>query len=1025
MFSKGRARLPVVVIVALLAATAMGQTPPTTLSPAILQFGNVALGNSVIKTASLTNNQTVALSIASFSLTGNPDFALISENCTGSLPPGRTCFYHLAFNPSAIGPESASLAVNDSASNSPQEITLTGTGSPPATVAPTSITFPSQLITTTSASKIVTLVNNQTVALNISSPAISGNFALAGGTCGNNLPAFGKCTYLVTFTPPSVGKFTGSLTINVALSSGPLTVNLSGAGGTTGIQSITVAPASASIPSGTAQQFTASANLNNGNAIAVTNIVRWSSSNTKVVKVNAAGLASAIFSGTVTVTAILTSSLTSNATLTSVPVLRSIAVTPQNSSLPLGESQQFAATGSYNDGSNHDLTSVVTWGSSAPTIASIGSGGLAVASAKGFTSISASFSNITGSTLLTVSAPVLVSLTVSPANYSVATGAAQQFAAFGTFSDGSAKQLTTANWQSSNTSATIASTGVATGVTAGNTMISATLSSVTGSTGLTVSPVTLQSIAATPKNSTIAAGNMQQFFATEVNTDGSTFDLTNVATWTSSDSAVASIVSGGLATATTTGWTTITASSQGVSGSTVLSVTAPGVTLQSITMNSSASSINVGDTPQFTATGNFSDGSMRDLTSAATWYVNQVVGRYPTSPIFSQYAVPSSLVTGVLVELPWNAVDMGPGAAGGQYQWANFDATYVTPYTSMGKQVNLVLWGQNYPNQASTVPSYVSAFATNTIPGCSSFPTWVAPPYSPDFLTAYENFLAAVIQHYSGNPSIGYVRVGMSAGGEVYQYCSAVLDTYPAPPAYTGPPFNCDTVANVGQCVWLAYDQQVLNFVQSQTPTFTILGPSTSQNQGGLDPTNVFPLTEDDQAVLDNFGFGNQGLQRSDITNYANGLECNANWCGKFNQYTGLVPLEMQTAVLSDPTCTGLESICANLTGSLIDLLPFADTRLVTIFEIYEGDLYVALNPANPNYANYGTQYSSALQSALQSNPIASINSSGMATGIAPGSTTIYAEYGAIIGSAPLSVNVLASPSAKKPHPPDKVGRIR
>jgi hypothetical protein len=551
------------------------------------------------------------------------------------------------------------------------------------------------------------------------------------------------------------------------------------------------------------------------------------------------------------------------------------------------------------------------------------------------------------------------------------------------------------------------------------------MNSVTGSTGLTVSPVTLQSIAVTPENSTIAAGSMQQFFATGVNTDGSTFDLTNVATWTSSDSAAASIVSGGLATAATTGWTTITASSQGISGSTVLAVTAPGVTLQSITVNSNAPSINAGDTSQFTATGNFSDGSMRDLTSAATWYVNQVVARYPALPIFSQYAVPSSLLTGVLIELPWNAVDMGPGAAGGQYQWANFDATYVTPYTSMGKQVNLVLWTQDYPNEPSTVPSYVSEFTTNTVPGCSASPTWVAPPYSPDFLTAYENFLAAVMQHYAGNPSIGYIRVGMSAGGEIFQYCSAVLDTYPAPPAYTGPPFDCNTAANVGQCVWLAYDQQVLDFVQSQTPTFTVLGPSTSQNQSGSDPTNLFPSTEDDQAAADNFGFGNQGLQRSDIANYAKGLECNANWCAKFNQYTGLVPLEMQTLVQSDPTCTGLESICANLTGSLVDLLPFGDTRNVSIFEIYEDDLYIPLNPADPNYANYGAQYSSALQSALQSNPVAAIDSSGLATGIAQGSTAIYAEYGAIVGSAPLGVNDPASPSAKKPRPPRDPSRLQ
>lgn len=1007
MLGKCLARL-LVLGVAALSATAKAQTPPVTVSPISLAFGNVALGTSLNKSIVLTNNQSIALIISPPNIVGSGDFALAAGgSCGSTLGAGKSCAYHLAFTPSALGPENATLMVNDSASNSPQQVSLSGTGSSLVTVSPTILKFSSQLITTTSAPKTVTLTNNQGISLNLLAPGITGNFSLIGGSCGSNLSAFSKCTYLVTFTPPSVGSFMGSLTINLGGSNPALIVSLTGTGGTTGIQSVSVNPVSASILKGTNQQFTATANLSNGGTIAVTAIAHWSSSNSKVATVNAAGLAAAVGVGTAVVKVALSSTLNSSATLTSLPVLVSITTTPQNPSVALGNTQQFVATGAYSDGSKQDLTSAVTWSTSAIAIASI-SGGLAVTSAQGNTTISASLGSIIGSTTLKVVAPAVTAIAVNPTNFSLPVGASQQLTATGIYSDGSNRQLTAAaTWTSSNISvANIGPGGIAIGASAGNTIVSAVFGSITGSTALMVSPSVLQSIAVTPMNGSLPAGFLQQFTATGMYSEGTTVDMTNLASWISSDSAAAVIDSSGLASGVTSGWTTITANFQSSSGSTVLNITQPGTVLQSITVTPNPSSISAGSSQQFIATGNFSDGSTRDLTSAALWYINSVNARYPSDPSFAQYVAPSSLVTGVLVELGWNMVDMGPGTDGGQYQWSSFDAAYVIPYTSTGKKVNLSVWAQNYPSEPTTTPSYVQAFTTNAVPACNTHTaTWIAPPYSSEFLAAYKSFMAEVVRHYAGNPAIGYVRVGLSAGGETYRYCGPTLDGYAAPPPYSDPPFNCSTAPNVGQCVWLAYDQDMLDYVQSQNPTFTILGPSTSQNQNGSDPNNVYPSIEDDQAVAHGFGFGSQGLEKSDLTNYASGLSCISNWCAKFNQYAGQAPLELQTAVQSDPTCTGAESGCANTSGSLVDLLPFSDACHATIFEIYEGDLYVALNPSDPNYAIYGTQYSAALQNALQSNPIASVNSSGIITGVSQGSTTIFVQYGGVTGSAALDVS--------------------
>ena len=94
-------------------------------------------------------------------------------------------------------------------------------------------------------------------------------------------------------------------------------------------------------------------------------------------------------------------------------------------------------------------------------------------------------------------APTLTSIAVTPSNPSISTGATQQFTATGTYSDQSTQNITTqVNWSSSNPSvATISNTdptrGLATATSAGSTIISATMSSATGTANLTVAPAAL------------------------------------------------------------------------------------------------------------------------------------------------------------------------------------------------------------------------------------------------------------------------------------------------------------------------------------------------------------------------------------------------------------------------------------------------------------------------------------------------------------------------------------------------------
>ncbi len=109
----------------------------------------------------------------------------------------------------------------------------------------------------------------------------------------------------------------------------------------------------------------------------------------------------------------------------------------------------------------------------------------------------------------------------------------------------------------------------------------------------------------------------QQLTATEEYSDGSTADVTNQVTWSSSNEAIASVDAGGLATGQVAGDVEVTATLSGMSGSATLTVTSP--KLLSISITPQSASIRVNGTQQFIATGVYSDNSTVDVTGLATW----------------------------------------------------------------------------------------------------------------------------------------------------------------------------------------------------------------------------------------------------------------------------------------------------------------------------------------------------------------------------------------------------------------------
>jgi len=206
-----------------------------TLTPASASFGNVPLKTpSNPMTFSLRNNELVPVTISSVTL-GNSDFAQ-TNSCGTSLPAQTSCTLSVTLTPSVVGTESTTLKVNDSAP-APYNLlssSLIGTGTGPVdSLSPTSLTFGSQSIGTTSTAQTVTMTNSGNATLSITSLAITGTNAgdfAQTNTCGSSLAAGASCTVSVTFTPLASGSRTGSLTFTDNAANSPQTVSLSGTG---------------------------------------------------------------------------------------------------------------------------------------------------------------------------------------------------------------------------------------------------------------------------------------------------------------------------------------------------------------------------------------------------------------------------------------------------------------------------------------------------------------------------------------------------------------------------------------------------------------------------------------------------------------------------------------------------------------------------------------------------------------------------------------------------------------------------
>lgn len=413
------------------------------------------------------------------------------------------------------------------------------------------------------------------------------------------------------------------------------------------VANVTVSPSSTQeLMVGETVTFTAMARTAGGTVRGDVSI-SWASSDTSVVTITSAGVATAVGAGSAIVRATADRISSSPVTINVAeppppePVVATVTVSPTSMMIMVGGMFQFMAVAMTAEGMVVDDVEF-TWMSDDTEVAKVDETGLVTAVAAGTAMITATGNDITSmpaTVTVAESAPMVASVEIVDAMpVMIVIGGTHQLTAVARTSDGTMIGGVTFAWSSDDSEvATVDSTGLVTAVGAGMADITA-MKDETTSDPVTVTvaePPEVDRVAVEPMTATIEEGEMQQFNATAYDADdmeitGKTF------TWQTASTTVATIDGMGLATGVGGGSTTITATVDEVSGTARLTVTGepdpdpdppdtpdppdppdppppppppPPPVVASVTVSPPSASIEEGDTRQFTARALDSDNA--------------------------------------------------------------------------------------------------------------------------------------------------------------------------------------------------------------------------------------------------------------------------------------------------------------------------------------------------------------------------------------------------------------------------------
>ena len=399
----------------------------------------------------------------------------------------------------------------------------------------------------------------------------------------------------------------------------------------------------------------------------------WTTSNVLVATVDAAGVVSAVAPGSATITGTVEGrSGSCLVTVTQTPVA-AVDVVPNILSMSAGQTTQMSATA--RDAGGAVLTGrPVTWSTSRPGVAAVTSQGLVTAVAPGTATITATVEGHDGTSALTVSSFPVGSVTVQPQASSVIQGASVQLTAIVRDVMGALANDRAVAWRSSNTAiATVSGTGVVTGVTLGVATISATSEGQTGSASVTVTPVPVAVVSVQPPTTSVTAGQTTTLTTVVKDSAGNTLSGRTV-TWSSSPAAVATVSPAGVVSGVAAGTATVTATSEGKSGTATVTVNpVPPVPVGSVALSPASTSLFTGQTATLSVTVKDTAGTVV-TNRVVTWTSsNAAIATVSTSGVVTAVAPGTATITAtsegrsgtaaVVVSAPVATVTVAPATA--------------------------------------------------------------------------------------------------------------------------------------------------------------------------------------------------------------------------------------------------------------------------------------------------------------------------------------------------------------------------
>ena len=336
---------------------------------------------------------------------------------------------------------------------------------------------------------------------------------------------------------------------------------------------VAVTPSHAEIPAlGQTVQFTAEVRDQDGRVMTGVALT-WSTSTAAVASVDASGLVTAASNGAATITA-AAGAVSGTAAVTVVQVVADVAVSSARDTVVARDTLRLMATAF--DANGHTVErAAFTWSSSDASVATVDASGLVTGARAGEAVVMATSGEVTGKRALVVMAPVPTTVAVSPDSVSlVALADKVRLAADVRDQIGRPLPEARVTWSTSDTAvATVDREGLVTAAGNGAATITAAAGAASGTATVTVAQV-VADVAVSSARDTVVARDTLRLMATAFDANGQTVERAAF-TWSSSDTAVATVDASGLVTGARAGEAVVMATSGDVTGKRALVVMAP------------------------------------------------------------------------------------------------------------------------------------------------------------------------------------------------------------------------------------------------------------------------------------------------------------------------------------------------------------------------------------------------------------------------------------------------------------------